>query len=73
MAKAIDDNFQAWTHGPVIPSIYRIYKKFGKNAIQEEPFDRSSLTRKEQLYLLDIIRKYKNDSTSALVAKSHTK
>lgn len=69
----IDDDFQAWRHGPVIPSIYRIYKKFGKNAIQEELFDWSSLTRKEQLYLLDIIRKYKNDSTSALEAKSHTK
>jgi uncharacterized phage-associated protein len=31
------DDFQAWIHGPVIPSLYQRFKKFGFNDITEQP------------------------------------
>lgn len=31
--KLFDKSFEAWVHGPVIPSIYQRYKSFGFNAI----------------------------------------
>ena len=30
----IDDDFEAWIHGPVCPSIYKEYKSFGYSAIK---------------------------------------
>lgn len=67
----IDESFEAWQFGPVLPEVYEIYKHFGRNGIQSEPFDRSKLSRKEQLYLIDVLRTYNTISTSALVKMSH--
>lgn len=30
-----DDDIEAWQHGPVIPSLYRAYKKFGSSGIPQ--------------------------------------
>lgn len=30
----IDDDFEAWIHGPVCPSVYKEYKMFGYNSIK---------------------------------------
>lgn len=30
----IDDDFEAWIHGPVCPSVYKEYKIFGYNSIK---------------------------------------
>ena len=31
-----DEDFEAWVHGPVIPSIYQKYKKYGFNPIDKK-------------------------------------
>ncbi len=32
---AIGEEFKAWQYGPVVPSVYRYFKGFGKNGINE--------------------------------------
>ena len=34
----IDEPIEAWQYGPVIPTIYHVYKKFGNEAISEPIF-----------------------------------
>lgn len=29
-----EDSIQAWSHGPVVPSVYRSYKRFGSNPVR---------------------------------------
>ncbi|WP_288866770.1 type II toxin-antitoxin system antitoxin SocA domain-containing protein [uncultured Sneathia sp.] len=36
--RLFEDKFEAWRHGPVIPQIYRTYKKYGSNPITEVEF-----------------------------------
>lgn len=67
----IDEDFEAWKFGPVVPSIYEHYKEYGRHGIINEAFDRHALSRKEQLYLLDVLRKYSDRSTASLVNESH--
>lgn len=67
----IDDDFVAWPYGPVVPAVCNMYKRYGRNGIATADFDKASLTRQEQLYLLDVLRTFKDDSTSALVKKSY--
>ena len=48
-----DDTIEAWIHGPVVPSVYRIYKKYGREEITEKvSFDKKLFT-KEELETLD--------------------
>ena len=32
-----EEDFQAWVHGPVVPALYRLYKRYSFHPIAEEP------------------------------------
>lgn len=51
----IDDEFEAWVHGPVSPDVYRSYKIFGYNPIK---LDYKGVSSSEYL------EKYKKDHSS---------
>lgn len=43
--KLFNDRIEAWVHGPVIPSMYGYYKKYGWDEIPKvEKFDKSKLS-----------------------------
>ena len=50
-----DDPIEAWTHGPVIRSIYQKYKEFGSNGITKDGYelfeiDKETASILEQVY-----------------------
>lgn len=68
-----DEPIEAWTYGPVIPSMYRKYHNYGKNVITEcsAGFTSDRLSPDELQLLLDVYAKYRGCSTSRLVEMSH--
>jgi len=52
-----DDPIVAWEHGPVVPSLYRLYKDYGADAIPPpDSFDASKFDR-ETIELLDEVNR----------------
>jgi uncharacterized phage-associated protein len=72
----LDENAEAWQYGPVIPSIYHRYKKFGGSAITEIPqAEPDHLTHEEKdliRQVWDIYGKYTGLQLSALTHKADT-
>lgn len=67
------ERIEAWDYGPVVPSIYRKYKPYGRDPISaiDDGYSLSKFTREEQLLLADVIRTYGIYSASALVTMTH--
>lgn len=67
-----DASLEAWTHGPVVPEVYHLYKANGNKGIPEtqEPAP-DAFTPAEYDLLLDVAREYAGYSTHALVNLSH--
>ena len=41
-----NDDIEAWEHGPVVPTIYHLYKTFGRSGIEfDEDFDRDIIVK----------------------------
>jgi uncharacterized phage-associated protein len=52
--KLFDDEIEAWTHGPVVPSVYHEYKEYGNNIIpRPESIDFKKYKKKEIHLFLD--------------------
>lgn len=48
-----EDDFEAWTHGPVVPNVYHKYKQYGGNALPlPDSFDISKYST-EDIDLMD--------------------
>lgn len=57
--KLFDESIEAWIHGPVIPPVYRAYKKYGAGAITEDvEFDKNLFTKDELSVLDDVWSAY---------------
>jgi uncharacterized phage-associated protein len=70
-----NNNFEAWKFGPVVPEIYRKYKPYGKNPIDQVDFsyNYNSLSNDDYELLIDVAREYGKYSAGALVDISHDK
>lgn len=67
-----DAPIEAWSYGPVVPEVYRLYKQNGRYGIEEECTPPgSAFTPEEYDLLLDVAREYDVKSTSSLVDESH--
>ena len=68
-----EDDFEAWDYGPVIPSIYQQYKKYGKNPIDEidNGYRHDIFTSTELDLLVDVAREYGKYATGKLVDFTH--
>lgn len=55
-----DEDMEAWAHGPVIPEIYRVFKKFGSGAVEvfERDFDWATYDDEINDYLTTIWNTY---------------
>lgn len=68
-----DDPIEAWKLGPVVPSLYREYSRYGNQPINEIDRDYSpDLFSEEELSLLmDVMREYDQYTTPTLVDRTH--
>ncbi len=64
------ETIEAWKYGPVVPSVYRKYKLYGKDPIHNDGrFDCRNLFSDDAMsLLLDVAEYYMDYSSSKLVA-----
>lgn len=51
--RLFDDVIEAWIHGPVVPSVYRKYKKYGRMMIDEDAEFNDKIFDKKELDVLE--------------------
>jgi uncharacterized phage-associated protein len=67
------DDIQAWSHGPVVPSIYHEFKNFGSNAIElDEEFDFGAIDQDTSSWLAAVWRTHGARSAWALREMTHS-
>jgi uncharacterized phage-associated protein/uncharacterized Zn finger protein (UPF0148 family) len=68
----LEEDFQAWVHGPIIPNLYSNYNKFGKNPIPKVTvLDESIFDKDEKLILEGIWNVYGKYNAKYLEALIH--
>lgn len=66
------DRIEAWTYGPVVPTVYRKYKKYGLKTIKEDIKDKIKFTDKELETIDMVLAYYGSFSGLELVGKTHS-
>lgn len=66
-----DEDFQAWVHGPVLPSQYHRFKKYAWQPILEE-IKKPDLSAELVKYLGDIIDNFGIETATALELMTHS-
>jgi uncharacterized phage-associated protein len=80
----IDENFEAWVHGPVVPELYQDLKQFGYNDIQiindeldsseqriEKVAKENKITEDQIELIYSVLNKYGNLSSFELEMLTH--
>jgi uncharacterized phage-associated protein len=69
---AFPENIEAWQHGPVVPDLYRAYRRFGAGAIPKpEAFDPDGLDLNTRELLDEVYTVYGQFSASKLRNMTH--
>lgn len=68
-----NEEIEAWSHGPVIPSVYRKFKNQGILAKTSEGFCEDKITDEIRDMLLDVAMTFEEYSASALTRLTHKK
>ena len=68
----VDEPVEAWRYGPVLPSVYRRYKSFGRDSITAVPIDRSEMLGEQQREFVEVVEEvYRNYSALELSSLTH--
>lgn len=72
--KLFPEDIEAWQYGPVVPSVYKKYKSFGRNPIEidcnfEKDFEH--LPKNIREYLSEFCEKFLSLSAAELVGMTH--
>ena len=67
-----NEDLEAWIYGPVVPSVYEHFSKYGRGAITDISSNIIKLTKKDEEQLFyNVLRVYNKFSASALVEMTH--
>ena len=67
-----NDRIEAWTYGPVVPTVYRKYKKYGFETINESITKKIEFKNKELETIDMVLAYYGSFSGLELVARTHS-
>lgn len=67
----INEEFEAWAYGPVIPDIYHEYKSYGRSEITKKRDTNLVLEPKDENFLNLFWQKWGNTPTSKLIELAH--
>lgn len=72
-SKLFEDDIEAWQFGPVIKSIYELFKNFGRKPIilSDEECSDYDLTETQKSYLAEFCEKFLRYSATELVGMTH--
>lgn len=71
-APLFEDEIEAWTHGPVVPSVYHYYKSHGGNGIPAPTdFESKSFTDEEMGLLTEVYNEFGQYSAWKLREMTH--
>jgi uncharacterized phage-associated protein len=68
----INESIEAWPYGPVVPSVYHRYKKFGSNFISDIPSDAPNEFESSERSTMDqVVKGYGSRSGISLSSLTH--
>ena len=65
------ESMEAWTYGPVVPTVYAEYAQYGRTLIKAPAEDANQLTEDERSFVAAIWSDYKRFSAQKLVSMTH--
>ena len=68
---AFDDRLEAWEHGPVVPTVYRLLRDNGKNPISAEQLNAEPVDDELKKFIASVWSDYRSDSAIRLRYKTH--
>lgn len=66
-----DDPIEAWQYGPVVPSVYDVFRKYGASSIPVEEGDPFPLKKEEDELFADVWEAYRDFSAIGLMNQTH--